>query len=348
MGGLTDGSALWYTIFPVCGYQKPRPRAGMNTNDKLEFVGGKGSARLYAIKERIGKVDAYIATSPGTRAICNDPRVYGLDYTNKLRATCADILGAFPGLFTEREAVVVNILRGGLNFGLREALGTTFGWNAHTTCFMSAQRARDDGDPESWHITENSYKKVYFPSTASFVIGDVVATGTSLRYGLRELIAEAHGQHIDVRNIVFFTFGGPKAHEILAELYGRTILIYLEGRFTCPTLETPLTIRLTGTDLVRWDSLMAPEFVESQYENPSYPIERCTIYDAGSRAFWTREYLEDVADYWRQNLQLAEHGMTFAQLLAERFPELDPARFGDVDLKALSRGQIEAMERLLN
>ncbi len=324
----------------------------------LDFVCGNGAARLYSIKERIGKVDAYIATSPGTRAICNDPRVYGLDYTDKLRATCADILGAFPDLFTEREAVVVNILRGGLNFGLREALGMTFGWNAHTTCFMSAQRARDDSDPESWHITENSYKKVYFPPKASFIIGDVVATGTSLRYGLRELIAEAHGQRVDVRNILFFTFGGPKAHEILAELdaycrtlfpkYERTILIYLEGRFTCPTLDTPLTIRLTGTDLVRWNSLMAPEFIESQYEDPAYPIERCTIYDAGSRAFWTREYLEDVADYWRQNLQLAENGMTYAQLLAERFPELDAVRFGDVDLVALSRRQIDDIERLLN
>ncbi len=275
-----------------------------------------------------------------------------------MRATCADILGTFPDLFTEREAVVVNILRGGLNFGLREALGMAFGWNAHTTCFMSAQRARDDSDPESWHITENSYRKVYFPPRASFIIGDVVATGTSLRYGLRELIAEAHGQRVDVRNILYFTFGGPKAHEILAELdaycrtlfpnYGRTILIYLEGRFTCPTLDTPLSIRLTGTDLVRWNSLMAPEFIESQYEDPAYPIERCTIYDAGSRAFWTREYLEDVIGYWRQNLQLAEDGMTYARLLAERFPELDPARFGDVDLVALSRRQIGDLERLLN
>lgn len=323
----------------------------------LEFFCGNGDTRIYSISERVGYVDAYIATSPGTRAICNDPCVYGLEYTDKLRASCADILGAFPGLFTECEAVVVNILRGGLNFGLREALGKAFGWNAHTTCFMSAQRARDDGDPENWHITENSYKKVYFPPCASFIIGDVVATGTSLRYGLRELIAAASEQQIDVRNIVFFTYGGPKAQEILAELdakcreifpnYGRTILIYLEGRFTCPTLDTPLTIRLTGTDLVKWGALMAPEFIESQYENPAYPIERCIIYDAGSRAFWTREYLEDVLGYWRLNLQLAESVMTYEALLRERMPDLDPSRFGDVDLRALSRAQIERMEKLL-
>ena len=110
-----------------------------------------------------------------------------------------------------------------------------------------------------------------------------------------------------------------------------------------PDIDTP-----NGTDLVRLGALMAPEFVESQYEAPSFPIERCTIYDAGSRAFWVREYAEDVLGYWRQNLQFANHGMTFADLLAERFPGLDPARFGDVDLKAVSLAQIAKMEKFLS
>lgn len=313
--------------------------------------------KLYPIKERLGSLEAFIATSPGTRAICNDPRVYGLDYTNRLRKTCAGVLKLLDGLTTEKSAVVVNILRGGLNFGLREALGDAFGWNGHTTCFMSAQRARDNADSENWHITENSYKKVYFPKTASFVIGDVVATGTSLRYGLRELLQSASAQGIDVRNIVFFTFGGPMAGEILAELdarcrkvfpnYGRTILIYLEGRFTCPTLDTPLTVRLTGTDLVRYGSLMAPEFIESQYESPTYPIERCIIYDAGSRAFWAKEYIEDVIGYWKQNLELAEGGLDYPALLRERFPQLDPSRFPGANLKELSLRQIAYFENIL-
>ena len=329
----------------------------MNPGSNLEFCGETDGVRLYSILERVGSVESFIATSEGTRAICNDPGVCGIAYTSRLRETCGGVLKLFSPLLFEKEAVVVNILRGGLNFGLREALGEAFGWNLHTTCFMSAQRARDDGDPENWHITENSYKKVYFPKTASFIIGDVVATGTSLRYGLGELFACAKEQGIDVRNLIFFTYGGPKAGEILAELdakcreifpnYNRTVLIYLEGCFTCPELDTPLTIRLTGTDLVRYGSLMAPEFIESQYESPSYPIERCIIYDAGSRAFWLREYLEDVIGYWKQNLQLAQRGMTFAELLKERFPELDASRFGSVDLKTLSTAQISRIEQLL-
>jgi len=323
----------------------------------LSLFRSHGDARLYRMDVPGTPVEALVATTPGTRAISNDPAVAGVDYTRRLRAACTDVLRALAPDVPEEDAVVVNILRGGLNFGLRDALADAFGWNAHTTCFMSAQRARDAQDSEEWHITENSYKKVYFPPRASFFVGDVVATGTSLRYGLHELLHSAAEQAVDVRNLVFFTYGGPKALEILRETdadcrarfpsYGRTVLIYLEGCFQVPAPDTPLHVRLTGTDLIRLGAVMAPEFVESQYESPSYPIERCTIYDAGSRAFWVREYVDDVLGYWRQNLQFANHGMTFAELLAERFPGLDPDRFGPVDLKAVSLDRIARMESLL-
>ncbi|MBR1609031.1 MAG: hypothetical protein IJ678_05395 [Kiritimatiellae bacterium] len=313
-------------------------------------------ARLYRIPGP-GAVETWVATTPGTRLICNDPAVAGVRYTSLLRESCASILRALSTDAAETDAVVVNILRGGLNFGLREACAEAFGWNAHTTCFMSAQRARDERDPEAWHITENAYRKLYLPERVTFFVGDVVATGTSLRYGLQELVKTASERKADVRGIVFFTFGGPVARAILEEVdascralfpnYGRTTLVYLEGCFAVAAPDTPLHVRLTGTDLLRLGSVMAPDFVESQYESPSYPIERCTIYDAGSRAFWLFEYVADVIGYWRQNLQFANHGMTFAELLAERFPSLDPARFGDVDLKALSLERIEKMESLL-
>ena len=51
--------------------------------------------------------------------------------------------------------------------------------------------------------------------------------------------------------------------------------------------------------------------------------------------------------YWRQNLQFAEHGMTFFDLLAERFPELDATRFpADTDLRQIALRQLDAMEKL--
>lgn len=300
---------------------------------------------LYRMKADTA-VDTIIATTPETRAICNDPRVMGLEYTTGLKAACARILNCLDksGLtcLEERETIVYDILRGGLNFGLREALGMAFGWNRHGCSFISAQRARDDNSPEQWHIVESEYSKVYMPKTASIVIGDVVATGTSLEHAMQALVGEAEKQGTLIRSIVFFTFGSPRAREILSNTdamcrqrfdgYEGTCLVYLEGCFSVPTPQTPVQIKITGTDLLRRDAVMAPEFIDSQYEDPSFPLQRCTIYDAGSRAFWPPEYLEDLKDYWTRVSKLAERGITFEALLAERFPDLDPGPFGKVDL----------------
>ncbi|WP_152006523.1 type I phosphoribosyltransferase [Desulfoluna spongiiphila] len=303
-------------------------------------------------------VNRLVVSTPETRAIANDPKVMGVDYTRRLKTACTRILSILNTekrtCLTEDETIVFDILRGGLNFGLREALADAFGWNRHGCSFISAQRARVDGDPENWHIMESEYSKVYMPKTASIVIGDVVATGTSLEHAMKALVAEAEKQGTALRSIVFFTFGGPRAEEILEAAdamcrkrfpsYEGTTLIYLEGRFVVPTEETSLTIKITGTDLLRKGALMAPEFIESQYEEPSYPIQRCAIYDAGSRAFWTPEYIADLTEYWGETLALAEKGMGFAELLEERFPELDANRFSEVDLKRICRKQISQLD----
>ena len=307
--------------------------------------------------ENTGCVKAYIATTPETRQICNDPRCLGLDYTNALSAACAKVLMAMPLGLVERETAVVNILRGGLNYGLREALATAYGWNVHTTCFLSAQRAKD-GEGDDWHITENSYRKLRFPKSCSFVIGDVVATGTSLVYALEILVETARESGTNLKSIVFFTYGGPKALTILKAVdercralfpdYQGTSLFYLEGVFTVPDRATPLSIKLPGTDLLRYGATMAPEFIDSQYEDPAYPIERCIIYDAGSRAFAPDEYASDVLGYWQMTKALAESGVSYERLLAERFPSLDPVRFGTVDLVALCSRQITAMKEIIH
>lgn len=321
---------------------------------------GCGLYRMHS--ENTKNIDCFVASTPETRAIANDPMVMGVDYTRRLKSSCTRILKRLDAnnriCLEETRTIVFDILRGGLNFGLREALADAFGWNRHGGSFISAQRARDDDSPEQWHIVESEYSKVYMPQTASIVIGDVVATGTSLEHAMRALVGEAEKQGTNLSAIVFFTIGGPRAAEILEAMdamcrerfsaYERTTLIYLEGCFTVPVPETPLQIKLTGTDLVRLNAIMAPEFIESQYDDPSYPIQRCTIYDAGSRAFWTPEYIEDVHNYWTQVKKLADEGLSFRKILTERFPDLDPERFKDVNLQAVCDRQLAQTAKLMN
>ncbi|PWJ39990.1 type I phosphoribosyltransferase [Sediminitomix flava] len=327
----------------------------------LQEIRNQKENSLYKIAdEKSTNVERFILSTPESRAICNDPLVLGIEYTRNLRKSCSKFFKIIKEEHVfeleEKQTVVYNILRGGLNFDLREALADAYSWNLHNSAFISAQRSRVSEDSEEWHILESDYKKVYFPNDADIVIGDVVATGTSLKHGMEIMIKEAQKQNKTLRSLTFFTYGGPITDDVLEETdqklrkafpnYQKTMLCYLEGRFEIPTPESVFQIKITGTDLVRKDSLMAPEFIESQYEAPSFPLERCTIYDAGSRAFHVQEYLEDVLEYWSEVLKLSDKD-TFETYLEERFPELDQTRFGNQNLKSICEEQIKKLQKLL-
>ncbi|BHH81996.1 type I phosphoribosyltransferase [Desulforhopalus sp. 52FAK] len=329
----------------------------MKKDATLTEVSREESSVVYQIFDDVEtKVDRYILSTPETRAICNDPLVMGYEYTEKLESACASFFrltaGTTPLSLQENRSVVFNILRGGLNFGLRGALAKAFNWNIHGSAFVTAQRARTEADSEQWHITEDDYKKISFPEKAQIIIGDVVATGTSLRHGLDIMIKEAISHGTELGSILFFTIGGPVSEKRLIEAdtvcrkhfpnYEGTHVCYIEGRFFVPTKQSKVSIKITGTDLMRCHSLMAPEFIESQYVSPSYPLERCTIYDAGSRAFQVSEYRDDVIDYWQKVLALAGT-MTFTEMMTERFPELDSSRFGEVSLEQVAKEQLNKL-----
>lgn len=299
----------------------------------LSLRGQSPEGSLYHINGQC-RVERFVLSTPETRAICNDPFVHGLAYTSSLSQAMSTMATLFKkasvSLGEENNAVVLHILRGGLNFGLREALGRAYGWNRHASAYISSQRAHDN--EKGWHITENRYQKVFIPKNADIIFGDVVATGVSLEHALLKIVDIAVEQKSSIRSLTFVTIGGERAEVILESIdalcrerfadYTGARVVYIEGRFDVARDNDPrMQIALGGTDLVRRDSLLTPEFVDSQTEQPSYAIERCTIYDAGSRAFQLPEYLEDVHHYWSQVKKLAEDGMTYVAYLRERFPE---------------------------
>ena len=76
-----------------------------------------------------------------------------------------------------------------------------------------------------------------------------------------------------------------------------------------------------------------------------FPVERCTIYDAGSRAFEVRAYLEDVLEYW-EAVEALEN-VSFGDYLRERCPALDASKLQVGSLRALARQQCERLRRAL-
>ena len=93
---------------------------------------------------------------------------------------------------------------------------------------------------------------------------------------------------------------------------------WIEGKFGLAGEDATFKLSNTGTDLIRHPALLAPEFELSQYEAVTYPIERCTCYDVGTRSFAFDEYLKDVIDYWEELSQLDD---TLESVYHERWPE---------------------------
>ncbi len=328
----------------------------------LERVDKADEAVLYRIRgEFDSAVSRYVVSTPESRRICNRPELIGVEFGHALTRAITRTLHVLP----ERDAIlahpqericVAHFLRGGLNFGLREALAQAYGFNNHSSCFMSSQRRRVDG---RWHVEEDMYRKLRIPAQAVMLIGDVVATGVTIDNGLHVILEHLKSIGSSMRRLLFFTIGCHKLEKVLEELdaalresfdeYEGATAIYLEGKFKLVDSRTELRIGIPGTDLVRHHSLLAPEFALSQYEDPAYALERCTIYDAGSRAFDIPTYVADVREYWEAVEKLADGGFTLAAALEERWPEPwrgDRAAF-DADMTAAWRGvDDELLDRL--
>jgi uracil phosphoribosyltransferase len=275
----------------------------------------------------------FIYSTKESRDVCNQPEMVGFEFTNTLRLSLINALQNFPdkdkiARFDENSILVFNILRGGLNFKLRDALYNVFGFNRTRSSFISSQRLFENG---KWKIVEKGYKKIAIPENANIFMGDIVATGSSLENALNDVCSFLEETGRGINNFFLFTIGAENAERVLerfdrrfrelSDTYQQTYLFYIEGRFGLAQKDSPLKIKIEGTDLLRHPALIAPEFELSQYENISHPMERCTIYDGGSRSFDIREYFEDVISYWRRLLEMAESGETLFDVLKERWPE---------------------------
>ena len=317
------------------------------TDQQLEKIHAhKPDIHIYRLSGPNGtKLVRYLVSTPETRTICNQPEIFGMDFTKKLHTAVRKTLEVLPEAeqfkkLPDYETNVVSILRGGLNFRIREALAEAYGYNKHSTTYLISQRQKDEHG--KWHADVQTYKKITIPKTVTFFLGDVIGTGTSLREALIALDKLMDVVNVrTVRKFVVMTFGCYRAEKVLeaydVELrkrfpdYEETIVIYFEGKFKLAAQDMAIRLIEPGTDFLRKECILTPEFALSQYEQNYYPLERCTIYDAGSRAFDILLYKKELQEYWAKMLQEANNGYTLYDALQERFPDVYPTQ--DIFLK---------------
>jgi uracil phosphoribosyltransferase len=306
---------------------------------------------LYAIENRIDTPEpmnigkrgrVFIASTPESQTVLSDSTIFGVRYTDLLCRAVTSVLSDCQsdvclGLIDDASTSVLNVLRGGLNFGIREALFHAQGWNLHRSIFISSQRRYTSN---GWEVDESAYIKIPSNLGKVAVLGEVVATGTSLRHALRSLFEHGIGS-ASISHVLLFVIGGAEAICVCEEICPSAVtftIVFFEGIFGIANPESKLQIKIEGTDLLRSPAIMAPEFIESSYVDPSYCIERCIIYDAGARSFEVHEYFEDLLEYWSA---VRELGIGYKEYVSERTGEAcDSERFGEVSLTAIAQSKI--------
>ncbi len=298
---------------------------------QLEALHRDRDISLYQIEDNHSPIEEYIFSTPETREICNRPELVGIKFPEGMRTAASRLLKLDPlaeliGEKNGKENCILHFLRGGLNFQLREALSEAYGFNRQYCSYMTSQRYQRG---KRWQIKQDQYRKIDYLPGSTLLIGDCIATGSTMENGLQVLLENARTEGKPVSNLVVLTIGCGRARDILTDFhrqleatfdYDRTLVFYVEGRFKLAEEDMDLTIALPGTDLLRRDALLAPEYELSLYERLHIPLERCTIYDLGAKSFTYQEHVAEVVEYWQQ---LKDSSLTLQEAYRERWPEDD-------------------------
>jgi len=328
---------------PAQASRPPRGRVGQRTRrplaesqrngDSLRTLVRRSDVTIYQIAG-VSPLKRIVFSTPQTRQLLNQPEAIGWQPTQWLKTGIVKMLQNLPkeqsfAGFDDRAVGVVHFLRGGLAFSLREALAEAYGMNRPLVSFMTSQRYRVKNQ---WVIKQDQYRKFSLPAVGNLFLADILATGSTIANGLDILLDTLRAEKKKLRNFVFVTIGSPRTEEILEKFhqkfkkefgntYQNTWVIYIEGRFGLAGRGKSPVISLAGTDLLRYPALLTPEFELSQFERTSYPLERCVIYDMGTKVFDNAVFLADLKGYWQK---LMNQGSTLAEAYRERWP-LRPA-----------------------
>lgn len=289
----------------------------------LRKVGSQSDAGIYRL-ECDGLVNSfYITSSTGTRSLMKSPEVVGYDsYLSMVPAT-SGALEYLKSCGLEGDVNILTILRGGLNYPLEECCNRA-GIQVTNMNFVSCERIIENGIITGLDI---KYEKLHATKDCTLMIGDIIASGDTLRLCLQQLVERFRTLGGSIRRIIFFTIGGTKAislmetltksiREVWPEFEGFTCFFY-EGIFTVYEDKGVTGVNIPNIDFGWKDGVISPEFRSFILNDPDALFEKCIIYDGGARRYEISAHCEEVLDYW-ESLEAVAESSDFVAFIAEK------------------------------
>lgn len=296
----------------------------LSANTRLKRVPSEHHASFYRLQTEGLHNEYYIISSEGTRRLMSSPEVVGYESYLAMQSSTTAALRSLFRKQKQEKVDILTILRGGLNYPLEECCYKA-GLKVPNMNFISCERTIKDGVITGLDI---KYEKLHIAKGVTMMIGDIIATGDTLRMCLHEVVDFFYQHGGSIKRIIFFTIGGTKAIEVMEDLAGHLRERFPEFEcFQCVFYEGIFTIYqdkgVTGVNVPEIDfgwkgGVISPEFrhyMLSYSENALY--EKCIIYDGGARRYEIPVHYEEVIGYWKDLLAVADKA-NFQSFIAEK------------------------------
>lgn len=277
----------------------------------LRSVGLDNGTNIYELVSASLTNHYYILSHEGTRHLMSSPEVVGFDsYSAMVPATYAG-LNYLKSQGLGRKASILTILRGGLNYPLEECCHKV-GIQVGGIDFVSCERIIRKGVITGLDIR---YEKLHPAKDCTLMIGDIIASGDTMRLCLREVAERYREYGGSIRKIVFFTIGGTKAIGIMEEMtdmfqkwwpeFEGFECFFYEGIFSVYEDHGVTGVNIPDIDFGWKDGIISPEFRSFVISDDNALFEKCIIYDGGARRYEISVHIEEVLTYWNSLLEAA-------------------------------------------
>lgn len=276
----------------------------------------------------------FLLSGPGSRRLLASPELVGFPcYSALLDETVAAFRFLFPS-GPSGDFDILTILRGGLNYPLEEACFRC-GIRVRDLHFVSCERVIRDHVITGLDI---KYEKIRPTRNRILAIGDILATGDTLRLCLQHVADVFSRQGGSLRRILVFTIGGTRAIPLMEGLTERLRALFpgfegfdcffYEGIFTVYEDKGASGINVPDIDFGWKGGAVTPEFRRHILSQPDALLEKCIIYDGGARRYEIPVHFDEVLAYWEGIRERAD-GIDTGALLREKLGYDGPVSFGD-------------------
>ncbi|MEV4656688.1 hypothetical protein [Micromonospora sp. NPDC049301] len=250
-----------------------------------------------------GPARVLLCSTEPSRQLLTDPAVTGSAYRRLVRSAVADALAMFRAdaagarVLSADEMSVVTILRGGLSFGVEEAVTTACDVEADVS-FVGTERsasALPNIVYERWEL-----------GSGPVLAGDILATGGTVTAVLSSLRAAAVPRRRRPTAVVLVAIGSAAGVDAVQRFVAawdpserpEVTIILLEASFALPAPGTTAPFPRFSFDLLRSAAGSTPEYEAARLASVGSLFERCAVYDGGVRAFTPSAHVDDRASWW--------------------------------------------------